>query len=199
MAIGSHLQRMSGYCALLAPRLGLDADMLRVAARLHDVGMAAVSDAVLLKRGPLTREDRRELCEHPELGYRMLCGSGVELLELAAEIAWTHHERWDGTGYPRGLAGEQIPLAGRIAAVADTWDALTTARVYRPTPKSVEGALETLTDERGRQFDAQVVAAFLELLGDAEQIRARHAVPGAEEPAAAEEAYMTLQAAAATL
>src|SRR4051812_41791694 len=167
MAIGSHLQRMSGYCALLAPRLGLDADMLRVAARLHDVGMAAVSDAVLLKRGPLTPEDRRELCDHAEVGYRMLCGSGVELLELAAEIAWTHHERWDGRGYPRGLAGAEIPVAGRIVAVADTWDALTTERVYRPLPKSVEAAVEALAAERGRQLDPDVVDAFLAALGEA--------------------------------
>src|SRR3954464_12026757 len=103
MSIDTHLQRMSGYWPLLAERLGLDADLLRVASRLHDVGMAAVSDAVLLKPGPLTREDRRELEDHAELGYRMLCGSGVELLETAAQIAWTHHERWDGTGYPHGL------------------------------------------------------------------------------------------------
>src|SRR5262245_14005379 len=122
---------MSAYCALVGERLGLEADLLRVACRLHDVGMAAVSDAVLLKPGPLTADERREISEHAELGQAMLAGSGVELLETAAEIALTHHERWDGAGYPRGLAGEKIPLAGRIVAVADTWDALTTERPYR--------------------------------------------------------------------
>src|SRR3954451_18885860 len=132
MSIDTHLQRVSGYCALLAERLGLDPDLLRVASRLHDVGMAAVTDAVRMKPGPLTPEERLEMQEHAQLGHAMLAGSGVEPLDTAALIARTHHERWDGGGYPRGLAGEEIPLAGRIAAVADTFDALTTWRVYRP-------------------------------------------------------------------
>src|SRR3954453_2978466 len=132
MSISTHLQRVSGYFALLAERLGLDPDLIRVASRLHDVGMAAVTDAVLNKPGPLTAEERRELQDHAELGCAMLAGSGVELLDTAAEIAHTHHERYDGGGYPRGLAGEEIPLVGRIAAVADPFDALTTPRHYRP-------------------------------------------------------------------
>ena len=141
MEIASHLHRVSAYCALLGERLGEDPDLLRVAARLHDVGMAAVSDAVLRKPGALTPDERREVQEHAELGYRMLCESGIELLETAARIACTHHERWDGAGYPRGLAGEDIPLAGRIVAVVDTFDALTSERVYRPT-KTLEEAVD---------------------------------------------------------
>ena len=93
MEVGSHLQRMSYYSALLAERLGLDADLIRIASRLHDVGMAAVSNAVTGKPGPLTPSERRELEAHPGLGHAMLSGSGVELLETAAEIALTHHER----------------------------------------------------------------------------------------------------------
>src|SRR3954451_12001286 len=116
MEIGSHLQRMSCYCALMAERLGLDADLIRIASRLHDVGMAAVSHAVTGKPGPLTPSERRELEGHTTLGHSMLAGSGVELLDTAAEIALTHHERFDGAGYPRGLARDEIPITGRIAA-----------------------------------------------------------------------------------
>jgi excisionase family DNA binding protein len=198
MAITSHLQRVSAYCALVGERLGVDADLLRVAGRLHDVGMEAVSDAIKRKPGPLTREERQEVEEHAELGYRMLSGSGVELLETAATIAWTHHERWDGDGYPRGLAGEEIPLEGRITAVVDTFDALTTDRVYRAAG-TIEQAAETLIAERGKQLDPGVVDAFLELLDEAREIHARYPVPSSEPAPASEDAQMTLQAAAATL
>ena len=196
LGTSSHLQRISAYCALLGEQLGMDPDQLRVAARMHDIGMAGVARTIVAKAGPLTRDERRELQEHAELGHAMLCGSGVELLELAADIAWTHHERWDGTGYPRGLEGEAIPLAGRIVAVADTWDALTTARVYRATG-SDEHAIATLEAERGRQFDPEVVDALLGSLEDVFEIRDGFPAPHPEPTA--EDAHMTLQAAAATL
>jgi excisionase family DNA binding protein len=202
MSIGTHIQRVSGYCALLAPRLDLDADLMRVASRLHDVGMAAVTDAVFMKPGPLTADERREMQDHAQLGHAMLTGSGVELLDTAAEIACAHHERWDGGGYPRGLAGEEIPLTARVTAVADTFDALTTWRVYRPT-LSVEEAVDVLTSERGRQFDPAVVDAFVASLDEIVAVLARHPPVEAETAkpaeAAEEEAQMTLQAAAATL
>jgi excisionase family DNA binding protein len=199
MAIQSHLQRMSAYCALLGERLGVDADLLRVAGRLHDVGMAAVSATLVEKPGPLTAEERRELAEHTEVGHAMLTGSGVELLDTAAEIALTHHERWDGAGYPRRLAGEAIPLSGRIVAVADTWDALTTERPYRPTPP-LDAAIDALRTERGRQLDARVVDALLDALDAALEIRERFPMPKREaEGAGSESGQMTLQAAAATL
>jgi excisionase family DNA binding protein len=199
MEIGSHLQRMSSYCALIAERLGLNTDVIRIASRLHDVGMAAVSNAVIGKPCPLTPSERRQLEGHPALGHAMLTGSGVELLETAAEIALTHHERFDGAGYPRGLAGEEIPIAGRIAAVADTFDALTTDRVYR-SAGSIEQAVETLNAERGRHLDPRVVDAFLAVLDQAVEIRARHPSPPEEQPAVVpEDKQITLQAAAATL
>jgi excisionase family DNA binding protein len=202
MSISTHLQRVSGYSALLAERLGLDADLIRVASRLHDVGMAAVTDAVLMKPGPLTPEERREMRDHAQLGHAMLAGSGVELLETAAAIACSHHERWDGGGYPRGLAGEEIPAAGRITAVADTFDALTTWRVYRPL-LSVEEAVDVLTTERGRQLDPAVVDAFLASLDEVVAVLERHPALETPQPAdpAAEDgnAQLTLQAAAATL
>ena len=199
MEIGSHLQRMSCYCSLIAERLGIDADLIRSASRLHDVGMAAVSDAVTGKPGPLTPSERRELELHPALGHAMLTGSGVELLETAAEIALTHHERFDGAGYPRGLAAEEIPIAGRIAAVADAFDALTTDRVYR-SAGTVEEAVAALRAERGRHLDPRVVDAFLQALDEAVEIRARHAPPPDEQPTTLpDDRQITLQAAAATL
>lgn len=139
--------------------------------------------------------------EHAELGCALLAGSGVELLETAAEIALTHHERWDGAGYPRGLAGEAIPLGGRIVAVADTFDALTTDRPYRPAG-TVDAAVEILRGERGQQFDPAVVDAFVERLDDVVAILEEHPSPPSErvEPLKIENgAPMTLQAAAATL
>jgi excisionase family DNA binding protein len=202
MAIGSHLQRMSAYCALLAERLELHPDQLRVASRLHDVGMAEVSDGMIFRPGPLSHEERRELREHADLGRAMLAGSGVELLDLAAEIAHTHHERYDGGGYPRGLAGDAIPLAGRIAAVADTFDALTTPRIYRPLG-TLEDAVEILRSERGRQLDPAVVDVLLSRLDEALAIRARFPPPkdarGDGNGAGSDEQQMTLQAAAAAL
>jgi excisionase family DNA binding protein len=188
---------VSGYCALTADRLGLDAELIRIAGRLHDVGMAGVPHAVTGEPGPLTPNERRELEGHPALGHAMLAGSGVELLDTAAEIAFTHHERFDGAGYPRGLAGGEIFLPGRITAVADAFDALTTDRVYRAAV-SVEQAAETLMAERERHFDPRVVDAFLKGLDEAVEIRVRF--PPEEPPVSVpEDKQITLQAAAATL
>lgn len=200
MPVSSHLQRISAYSALLADALGEDADVLRIASRMHDVGMAGTANAALSKAGPLTREERREMQEHAELGCAMLKGSGVPLLETAAQIAHTHHERWDGTGYPRRLQGEEIPLSGRIVAVADTFDALTTDRPYRAAG-SFGDAVEVLRAERNRQLDARVVDAFLDRLDEVRAILAEFPPP-AEEPdpsSSVDGAPMTLQAAAATL
>ena len=201
MEIPSHLQRVSSYSALLAEPLGLDAELIRVASRLHDVGMVAVADGILLKPGPLSREERREMQDHTELGRAMLGGSGTELLDTAAQIAWSHHERFDGGGYPCGHSGDEIPVAGRIAAVADAFDAMTTDRVYRAAP-GVEPALETLHEERGGQFDPDVVDVFLESLDAAMVICERFAPPpaiySAPEPAA-EDTQVTLQTAANAL
>jgi excisionase family DNA binding protein len=196
METGSHLQRMSGHCALMASRLQLDPDALRAASRLHDVGMSQLGPTVS-KRGSLTRHERDELAHHPRVGHVMLSGSGVGLLDTAAEIALTHHERFDGSGYPDGLRGEGIPLVGRIAAVADAFDALTTDRPYRRAG-SVEKAAHLLRAERGHQFDPRVVDAFLDQLPDAIDVLER--TPDAPGEHVVEDVrWLSLQVAAAML
>ncbi len=152
---GHHTERMSRMCEQIARRLGLDEDrcrLLRDASPLHDIGKIAIPDEILLKRGPFTDQERRTMQRHAEIGHRLLSGSASEVLDLAATIALVHHERWDGGGYPYGLAGEEIPLEGRIASVADVFDALTTERVYRKA-LPVEEALAMMRDQRGGQFD----------------------------------------------
>ncbi len=161
-----HIGRVGAYSALVALRLGLDdqrCDLIRRASSLHDIGKIGVADGILLKPGPLTTHERIAMQRHAEIGHDVLAGSGHELLELAATIAWTHHERVDGTGYPRGLVGDEIPLEGRIVAVVDVYDALTTDRPYR-SALTVEEALDLLRHGRGTQFDPDVLGAFLATL-----------------------------------
>jgi putative two-component system response regulator len=163
---GRHVERVSRYCALIAARLGLEeerVELLRLAAPLHDIGKIAIPDRILLKPGSLTADERSVMETHAETGYHMLADSGQELLELAAVMAWTHHERIDGEGYPRRLAGDDIPLVGRILAVADVFDALTSDRVYRPA-LPVEETVRVLRAGRGSQFDENVLDVFLDSL-----------------------------------
>jgi putative two-component system response regulator len=165
---GQHVERIGHAAGLVAARLGLDTarcEMIRTAAPLHDVGKIGIPDVVLLKPGALTDEERREVEEHAALGFKLLSGAGSALLELAAEIAWTHHERIDGMGYPRRLAGEAIPIAGRITAVADVFDALTHDRVYRPA-LPVEEAVGIMRADSGTHFDPAVLTAFEASLGE---------------------------------
>jgi PAS domain S-box-containing protein len=172
---GAHIERMSRYCELIAARLGLAPELceqLRIASPMHDVGKIGVADAILLKPGPLNADQRAEMERHPEIGYGILAGSGAELLDFAATIAWTHHERFDGSGYPRGLRGEEIPLEGRIAAVADVFDALTSDRVYRPAFSRAE-ACTMMRAARGSHFDSQVLDVFLEAESEISAIMAR--------------------------
>jgi excisionase family DNA binding protein len=184
----SHRERLSRYCGLLAASFGLDPGALRTAGWLHDVGMAAIT----LHAGGLGPGDRRALETHPGLGHALLAGAGDERLDTAAEVAWTHHERFDGAGYPRGLSRSEIPLAGRIAAVADTFDALTTDRAYRAAV-SIEQAMATLRGERGHQLDPEVVDVLLSASGEALAIRSRFP----PEPVAHhQDTVLTLQAAA---
>ncbi len=170
---GGHVERMSRYCAVLAGPLDMHSESMRVATPMHDVGKIAIADHILLKPGELTPDERKQMELHPEIGHRILAGSGSSLLELAARIAWTHHEKYDGTGYPRGLAGEDIPLEGRIAAIGDVFDALTSDRVYRPA-FSVEEALELMRGECGRHFDPTVLDAFFHALPTIIGIRERY-------------------------
>ena len=159
---GQHLVRMSRYCELLGTELGLQdawCAQFRLASELHDVGKVAIPDRILLKPGRLTEAERRIMQTHTEIGHRILSDSDSELLQQAAVCALSHHERWDGAGYPRGLAGEDIPIEGRIAAVADVFDALTSDRIYRPA-FPVGMAVEMMDSERGRHFEPAILDAM---------------------------------------
>ncbi len=160
---GLHLRHIQHYSRALALRLGLDeaqADEIAYAAMIHDVGKAQVSDAVLKKAGPLTPEERLEIQKHSVWGDALL--SENEEFREAREVARSHHEKWDGTGYPDGLAGEAIPLAARIVAVADVYDALISERPYkRAWPPG--DAIAEIRRMRGGHFDPRIVDAFLDL------------------------------------
>jgi len=164
---GAHIERIGRFSVLLAEHIGMDADFcerLRHSAPLHDVGKVAIPDAILLKPGPLTPEERAIVETHAEEGHRLVRGSSSSILDMAATIALSHQEKWDGTGYPRGLKGEAIPIEGRIVAVADVFDALTSDRVYRKA-FSVEDAVQMMCEQRGRHFDPVLLDAFMEVLG----------------------------------
>lgn len=163
-----HIERVAGYSALVARRLGLPeahCALIKRATTLHDVGKIGVADGILLKPGPLTDDERRAMQGHATIGHDILAGSQLDLLDLAARIAWTHHERVDGTGYPRGLKGTEIPLEGRIVAVVDVYDALTAHRPYRKA-MSHDEALTLLAAGRDTQFDPIVLDAFLGTLDE---------------------------------
>lgn len=160
---GAHVVRVGWFAQQIALELDVipaRAELLRLVSPLHDIGKIAVSDTVLRKTGPLDPEERVEMQRHTEVGHDLLAGSGNELLDVAAIIAWTHHERCDRSGYPRGLAGDEIPLEGRIVAVADVFDAMTSDRPYRPALSAAE-ARKHIVAGRGTAFDSQVVDAFL--------------------------------------
>jgi putative two-component system response regulator len=158
-----HVQRVGHYGALLSTAVGFDdvrRDRVRLASAMHDVGMIGIPGPVLSKPGPLTPEEYETVKTHAGLGHRILSGSASELLQAAATIAWTHHERLDGSGYPRGLKGEEIPIEGRIAAIADVFDAITHRRPHRPA-RFYQEALGILREGRGTLFDPVLVDAFL--------------------------------------
>jgi putative two-component system response regulator len=191
---GRHVIRVGRYTTLIARELGFDeteARMLGMAALLHDVGKIGIPDSILLKPGALEPAERETMKQHSEIGDRIVgpiteedwqalqgcsdmamkaeSASQQPLLELAGTIALTHHEKWDGTGYPHGLAGERIPIAGRIVAVADVFDALGNARPYKNALPPLK-CLEVMQQDRGRHFDPTVFDAFLRRFDDALQI-----------------------------
>jgi putative two-component system response regulator len=171
----AHLQRMSLYSRLLARRKGLDdytAELIRVASPMHDVGKIGIPDSILLKPGKLTRDEYEIMKQHAEIGYRILSGSDSPLLELAASIARSHHEKWNGTGYPRGLAGDDIPIEGRIVAVADVFDALTSRRPYKKA-WTLADAIALLQSGRGEHFDPEIIDIFLGSMDEVLEIRSR--------------------------
>jgi putative two-component system response regulator len=159
---GQHTQRVAHLCTLLASEIGLDEqkiDLLSRAAPLHDVGKIGISDLILLKPARLTPEEFAIVKMHAQIGATLLAGGASELVQMAETIALTHHERWDGGGYPRGLKGEEIPLEGRILAVADVFDALTNERPYKAA-WPLDKAAEEIRRNGGTQFDPALVEAF---------------------------------------
>ncbi len=168
-----HTERVGHVAARIALGLELAAGqvtLLRQAAPLHDVGKLAIPDCILLKPGKLTRAEFEVMKTHAELGSRLLSSGSSPVLQMAAVIAATHHERWDGGGYPQGLAGEEIPLVGRIVAVADVFDALIHDRPYKAA-WPLELAIEEIARGSGSQFDPRVVAAFMSLRNDLGRLR----------------------------
>ena len=171
---GKHIERVGWIAQRVAEQLGQpNPSDVGMAAVLHDVGKIGIPDVLLLKPGPLTPEERLAVQRHPEIGYRMLSDSPSPLVSLAAMIALSHHERWDGSGYPRGLTGAQTPIEARITSVVDAFDAMTHRRVYR-LAFPLEEALEQLTAQRGKQFDGDVVDALEESIDDIVVILEEH-------------------------
>jgi putative two-component system response regulator len=176
---GLHIIRMSQTSALLARALGrgsAEGELMLHASPMHDVGKIGIADAILLKPGKLEPQEFEIMKTHTTIGASILEDSDSDLLRLAREIALSHHEKWDGSGYPNGLVGEAIPLSGRIVAVADVFDALTSARPYKKA-WAVDDAVAWIRDGAGAHFDPTVVAAFLEHLPDILEIRAAHPEP----------------------
>jgi putative nucleotidyltransferase with HDIG domain len=155
-----HAERVAAYALEIGRAQGItlsDSEEIEFGFILHDIGKVAIADAILYKPGRLTDKERALMEQHPVIGAEIV--RGIEFLGAATEVVRSHHERWDGSGYPDGLAGEQIPLAARVFSVADVLDALTTERPYRPA-STLQVARRTITEQGGRQFDPRVVEAF---------------------------------------
>ena len=163
---GMHVQRMSRYSYVLAVAAGIDeqtANELLLAAQMHDLGKIAIPDNILLKPGRLDEGEFKQMKAHAQIGADILSNPQSQLVALARSIAITHHEKWDGSGYPKGLKEKEIPLEGRIAAIADVFDALTSERPYKKA-WSVEDAVQLLQDESGKHFDPELVTLFVQEL-----------------------------------
>lgn len=174
-ATGQHTQRMAEYAGVVAHHYGMSLDQQRqlaAAAPLHDIGKIGVPDSILQKPGPLTPEERVLMQRHTTLGYEMLSDERSPLMQLGAEIALSHHEHWDGRGYPFGLARKSIPLSARIVCIADAFDALTTVHPHRQS-SLIDRAVAVIANERGTHFDPDVVDAFMAGLDEIKLIK-RH-------------------------
>ncbi|HET8623142.1 MAG TPA: HD domain-containing phosphohydrolase [Gemmatimonadales bacterium] len=159
---GSHIIRIASYCKIIASHVGLsiaEQEAIHLAAPLHDIGKLGIPDHILTKQGELTRDEFAIMKQHPVIGHQILEGSSSELVQLAATISLTHHERYDGSGYPAGLRGDEIPVAGRIVAVADVFDALMSPRPYK-LAWSFEGTIRYISLAKECLFDPACVAAF---------------------------------------
>ena len=171
-----HVDRMAAYARIIARRLGMSAEeqaLIELAAPMHDVGKIGIPDAILRKQDKLTDDEWQIMRQHPTIGANILSGSRSKLLQMAELIAASHHERWDGAGYPNGLAGTEIPLAGRIVALADVFDALTSPRAYKDA-WSVQDAVSHVRERSGSHFDPRVVGAFEQGLDELLEARARY-------------------------
>ncbi len=173
---GQHIMRVSNYAAAIAKEMGLGdkvAEALLYATPMHDIGKIGIPDHILLKPGRLTPEEFEIMKRHTLIGAEILHGAESGFLKLGEIIALTHHERWDGKGYPRGLKGREIPLAGRIVAISDVFDALISKRPYKE-PYPVEKSLKIIKEERGSHFDPEVVDAFFKIIDQILSIKDRY-------------------------
>lgn len=160
-----HLQRMSLYSKVLAEAIGMtayEAEIIELAAPLHDIGKIGIPDHILLKKGPLSVDEMTTMRKHPQMGYEILQDSPSKYLQKGGEIALAHHEKFDGSGYPFGLMGHDIPLSARIVAIADVFDALTSTRPYKKA-WSMEHAFDYLNEQRGKHFDPELVQAMFSI------------------------------------
>lgn len=168
-----HVKRVAHYCYLLAYYAGLskkDCELIKLASPMHDIGKVAISDTILQKAGPLTDKEREIIQQHTVYGYKMLKHSKRELLKITSIIAYEHHERWDGKGYPLGLKEEEIHIFARITAIADVFDALSSKRPYKE-PWTDEDIIAFMKEQRGKQFDPNLIDIFLEHIDEFLQIR----------------------------
>ncbi len=172
---GNHIHRMSHIAQVIARQLGLDDERILYAAPMHDIGKIGIPDHILRKPGKLSVEEWEVMQTHTTIGAHILSGSDVGYLQTAYNIAIAHHEKWDGSGYPRGLAGEDIPMESRIAAVADVFDALTSVRPYRQQPFALNQATAMIEEQAGTMFDPQVVEVFLAVQDDVWKIKLQDA------------------------
>jgi putative two-component system response regulator len=176
---GAHIRRMGAYSAALATALGWEqqaVDMIRIAGPMHDVGKIGISDTILLKCGKLSEEEFERMKEHVAIGANILGGSHIPLLQMAADIALCHHEKWDGSGYLQGLQGEAIPESARIVAIADVYDALGNDRIYRKALPEKE-VIATMREGRGVHFDPRIFDCFMDLLPVFRSICRQHGEP----------------------
>ena len=176
---GLHILRMSKIAVLLGEALGMNSDdceLLLHAAPMHDIGKIGIPDQILLKPGKLDVQEWEIMKTHANIGCEILSGDESELMIMAREIAVSHHEKWDGSGYPNNLTGDDIPLVGRISALADVFDALTSDRPYKKA-WPLESAIEYIVDQKGKHFDPKVVDAFLDNMSEVMQIIEKYAEP----------------------
>jgi putative two-component system response regulator len=170
---GIHILRLGRYCVKFGEAMGLDdaeCELLLHASPLHDVGKIGIPDSILLKPGPLTKEEFEIMKTHTTIGAQLLSGSNSPVMKMAEIIALTHQEKWDGSGYPRGLKNNEIPLVAQICSVCDVFDALTTARPYKKA-WTVTAALDQMTKEKGSHFQPRLVDRFKEIFPEIKRIK----------------------------